>query len=254
MRKLIPLLLALFLVLGLCACGQSPAPAAGTQPAVSQDALPSHGDKMYEKYADVIDAMEAGDYDAALEAVKERRKNASPALNGDIEDYLVRVEITPENFADYFEFYHRPVLNAFGEDTGDIFFGLRSKAYDRGLILYHPDDPTWCDPVSVEYTWSGSYNRNDPNALTTDTSDSALTSLLVGHMLSGDASSHFAQTFQIVFTGRLTSGTLTFVRADYVLSYDIPEKSDPDASVVWASVVLMNGEQIGHTIVPDEPF
>lgn len=50
---------------------------------------------------------------------------------GNIEDYLVTVELTPENFDEYFEFVTIPSQNAFGEPDDTIWYGLRSKKMTR---------------------------------------------------------------------------------------------------------------------------
>ena len=79
MKKLVSACLLIALVCSLCATG------------VFASALSP--EELYEKYAPVIDALEAEDYDAAVEAID--------ALQPVVE--YEAVEITPENFFDYFE-------------------------------------------------------------------------------------------------------------------------------------------------------
>lgn len=79
MKKLVSVCLLIALVCSLCATG------------VFASALSP--EELYEKYAPVIDALEAEDYDAAVEAID--------ALQPVVE--YEAVEITPENFFDYFE-------------------------------------------------------------------------------------------------------------------------------------------------------
>ena len=79
MKKLVSVCLLIALVCSLCATG------------VFASALSP--EELYEKYAPVIDALEAEDYGVALKAIDELY-NA--------QEFEV-VEITPENFFDYFE-------------------------------------------------------------------------------------------------------------------------------------------------------
>ena len=79
MKKLVSLCLLIALVCSLCVTGIS---AAALSPA-----------ELYEKYAPVLDALEAEDYDAALNEIW----GIMPAVEYE------EVEITEENFYDYFE-------------------------------------------------------------------------------------------------------------------------------------------------------
>lgn len=80
MKKLVSVVLLIALVCSLCATG------------VSASALSP--EELYEKYAPVIDALEAGDFSAAYKAVRDMR----PPVE------FETVEITLENVNDYFEF------------------------------------------------------------------------------------------------------------------------------------------------------
>lgn len=86
MKRTLAAILALALCLALCACGAS-------APAPTLEPTPNPGELLYNKYADIIDALEAEDYDGAVEAVEALR----PAPE------VTEVEITMDNLWDYFE-------------------------------------------------------------------------------------------------------------------------------------------------------
>lgn len=95
------------------ACGQSVAPAQnetnteqissssvaqtekeGTE-AVSDDEVPG-------KYDGVMDSLEKEDYDSAIAEIEKIKKESKAQKYGDIESYLVTVELTKDNFDEYF--------------------------------------------------------------------------------------------------------------------------------------------------------
>ena len=82
MKRILALVLLLATVCSLCVF-------APTASALSEEET----DALCEKYAPVLDALEAGDFDAALDAVEEMK----PPVEYEA------VEITTENFLDYFE-------------------------------------------------------------------------------------------------------------------------------------------------------
>ncbi len=82
MKRILALVLLMALVCSLCVF-------APTAAALSEE----EADALYEKYASIIDALEAGDYDAALDEVR----GMKPPVEYEA------VELTPENFYDYFE-------------------------------------------------------------------------------------------------------------------------------------------------------
>lgn len=82
MKRILSLILLLATVCSLCVFAPSAAALSGEE-----------AEALCEKYAPIIDALEAGDYSAALDAVWEMK----PPVEYEA------VEITPENFFDYFE-------------------------------------------------------------------------------------------------------------------------------------------------------
>lgn len=113
MKRLFAVILILAMALSLCACGETE---------------PSMGDQMYEKYGALIDKLEAGDFEGAADSVfammPEGEKYSSVVGKLKAEDYEgiiaeitemmpvppeTVVEITPENFWDYYEIaYEKP--------------------------------------------------------------------------------------------------------------------------------------------------
>lgn len=97
MKKMTAFALALVLLFTLCACGETAVPETENEVPVEVQEVP----EQYTKYEDLVDALEAGDYDAAL-AIIDGMKPA-PELPP-----MVEVQITTENFLDYFEFVEFP--------------------------------------------------------------------------------------------------------------------------------------------------
>ena len=87
MKKVIATILILSLTLPLCACGAS-----ASEP--TPEPTPNPAEVLYEKYAGIIDALEAEDYDGAIAQISEMK----PAPE------IIEVTITPENILDYFDF------------------------------------------------------------------------------------------------------------------------------------------------------
>ena len=96
MKKTIVLLLAAALVFALCACGSSepiPKPGENSTAAVEVREV----EKIPEKYAGLIERIEAGDYDGAVAMIDAMRP--APVIPD-----IVEVTITMDNFFDYFEY------------------------------------------------------------------------------------------------------------------------------------------------------
>lgn len=162
-----------------------------------------------------------------LYLASEQKKEAT----GGIEDYLVTVDLNSENFEDYFEFVTVPRYNAFGELLGSFGIGLKSKKYDEGLIIYTIDD------ITVEFADSRW------------TSDDSLDSLLSFSLtLSGYTAD------EIAYSGRITEGKVTYIKQEYVDSYDIPELEKPDDYNVYTQIQLQNGETLYRALYPDYPY
>ena len=93
MKRWTAILCLLALCLSLCACGQTAQPAQAEPTPEPTPQAPSKGDLMYDKYGSIIDKLEAGDFDGALEEISAMK----PAPK------ITTVAITPENFYDYYE-------------------------------------------------------------------------------------------------------------------------------------------------------
>ena len=116
MTKLIALVLILAAVFALCACGQ---------PAAQEKVIEKEVEKVvevpvvpeeYKKYQGLIDALEAKDYDSASEIFE-------GLLPVPEVPPMKEVEITKDNFLDYFEYQQFPAdnLNFRRTSAGDIY-------------------------------------------------------------------------------------------------------------------------------------
>ena len=112
MKRTLSAILVLALCLALCACGAS-------APAPTPEPTPNPSELLYNKYADIIDALEAEDYDGAVEAVNAMR----PAPE------ITEVEITMDNLWDYFEIVEDKI------DKTDAHGELSSRQINRKLAL-----------------------------------------------------------------------------------------------------------------------
>lgn len=101
MKRILSASLVLIMCLSLCACGAS-APTAAAEPLPTPEPTPDLVDRLYEKYADIIDALEAEDYEAATRAWEARK----PA------PVVTEVEITLDNLWNYFEITEYRSLSA----------------------------------------------------------------------------------------------------------------------------------------------
>ena len=129
MKKWITLLLAMAMMLSLCSCvSQEDYDALQAQleeisgnyaalqseyeklePAANE---PSEGEQLYKKYADVVDALEAEDYDLAAAAIDARRPIPEETT----------IEITADNWQDYFDVVDVMTIpkNEFGKLEGEV--------------------------------------------------------------------------------------------------------------------------------------
>ncbi len=192
--------------------------------------VPKEKGELLEKYDMLLNLMEADDYQSAEAYVHNLLIQQKKDTAGEIEEYLVTVDLNSENFEDYFEFVSVPRYNAFGELINAFGIGLKSKKYDEGLIIYTIDD------ITVEYTddyWTDS---------------SSLGNLL----MFGSATSGF-NVDKLAYT-RITDGKVTYIKREYVDSYDIPEFEKPNDYNVETRVELQNGESIYRTLYPEYPY
>ena len=96
-RKVLFLVLTAAMLLSLCACGETVTVEKEVEVPVEVTVVPEE----YQKYQDLVDALEAGDYDSALALID----GMDPAK---VLPPITEVEITEENFLDYFEYVELP--------------------------------------------------------------------------------------------------------------------------------------------------
>ncbi len=173
----------------------------------------------------VADLQEqVSDLQAEVDSLKEtgEKDDASDDKISEIDDYLVTVEINNDNFLDYFELVTEKAYNAFGEEENYIRCGVKSKAYEDGLILYD------CDSITVEYEISDTSGH--PHKI--ENSLMSLLSITDSYTSGGDFD---AYTISFV---RTTSGKATFVKKEYAASYEVESQADEST----AKITLKNGE------------
>ena len=115
MKRIVTVLLITALSLSLFACA-APAPAAApaAEPAPTAEPAPSKGDLLYEKYSDILDALEKEDYDAVIEAVVAMKPVPTPVP-------VTSVDITMDNYLEYFDIVTRTY------DRNDAYGKLSSR-------------------------------------------------------------------------------------------------------------------------------
>lgn len=94
MKKIVTVLLVTALSFSLFACA-APAPAPA-EAAPTAEPAPSKGDLLYEKYSDILDALEKEDYDTVIKAVVAMKPVPTPVP-------VTSVDITMDNYLDYFD-------------------------------------------------------------------------------------------------------------------------------------------------------
>lgn len=92
MKKVLSILLALILVVGMIGCGGGAKEAEA--PRETATPTPDPAILLYEKYSDIITALEEENYDRAVSLIEEMMPTPS----------IKEVTITTDNFFDYFEF------------------------------------------------------------------------------------------------------------------------------------------------------
>ena len=227
-------LLSALMCLSLVACG-TPQPAEEEAPA--EEEVVEEPAVEEERYPEIADALDAGDYDGAIAAITEMKTEAMAQEAGDINDDLVTVEITPENFDEYFDVYTVPVNNAFGEFEYSCWY-LRSRKYDEGLILYGLDDADYCDTISVEFVIRSTVDSGYEQ-LAEPIIDELGSMLDSGGVL--ELSWDPSVAFSLESISRMTGSKLTFVRSEYVESIELEERDKPDMSST-ETITLKNGE------------
>lgn len=225
MKKRILITLLLGLSIGIIGCGNSSSTTETTTESTTAE------EPETSEYADLIEMLNNDDFDSAIDYVTNLKTEKMKEEAGDIADYLVTVDINDDNFSDYFECVKFKKYNSFGEeDTQMKGYGLKSLAYDEGLIFYNADG------VNVELATDGWK------------SDDSLSSLLSNGCFVGSGSSFDELTVEF---SRVTDGTVTFVKSDYVDSYELEDYQNPDPHYKKAVITLKNGEVIERGTNPD---
>lgn len=238
MKRAIAILLTACLVFCMAGCvSQSDLDAALAE----RDALQAENNTLWatvDKYSDIIGAMDSEDYQAAMAILSEKQIAKEIEQKGNIDDYLVTVELTMDNFDDYFQWKTFYGINDFGEVKKDVaWFVLTSKAYDQGLVLYHLDGALGYTYTATGTTpgWGTHSNTSDEN--TADLHDYSMPS--VGSGMGSDSVMDIEKCS--AETTRVT-GTATFVKAEYVTSYELGEVQN--GAYQQATIKLVNGETL----------
>lgn len=236
------------------ACGQSVAPAqnetnteqtSSSSVAQTEDkgTKAASDDQLSGKYDGVMDSLEKEDYDGAIAEIEKIKKESKAQKYGDIESYLVTTELTKDNFDEYFEFVTMQEKNAFDEYDGNVWIGLKSKKYDDGLILYNIYDNHYNDEITIEYAYN--------NGEWSDTNQEKLSSIL--HFGIGHGCDH-PESFSLSSIERIAGSKITFIKKDFVESYEIEPFSSPDQHSSQATITLKNGESFYASVNPDYPY
>ena len=239
MKKILTVLLMMSLLVCMTGCAsQSDLDAA----IVERDALQAKVDQ----YSDIIDALDAEEYEAAMNIISQKQIAKEMEEKGDIEDYLVTVDLTLDNFGDYFEWKSYYGINEFGEEEEcDLWFPLVSKVYDEGLVLYKADVKLG---ITMSMTYDGNYGTNSYS--TEDTLE------WEEHIMPTRGSSTSSEDRYILDKCNVTTtrveGTVIFVKEDYVVNYDLGEVRNG-----WfqdAKITLVNGEELFHSVQFEDKY
>ena len=196
--------------------------------------VPKEKADILEKYPELISYLESEDYQSAEAYVHDLVLQQKKEAAGDIEDYLVTVDLNSENFDDYFEFTTIPSFTVFGEPDGFL-FAVKSKEYENGLIIYSMDE------IAVELSILDEELSEQDHL-------KDLLSLTVTSVFRNQVSS------EQVHVGRVGDGKITFIKQEYVEEYPIPEPKTPDVNCIETTIKLKNGEQITRYINPANPY
>lgn len=239
MRKLSVLFLAgTLLLVPLCGCAQSSSQTQADGQAQTDG-----------KYDEIIADLEEEDYDGAIDAITEMKIESQAKAFGDIKDYLVTVELTKENFDEYFEWVTIPEVDIFGDQEA-LWCGFRSKKYDDGLILYGLGDANYSDSIYVKFSLT--HHLLDDSIYSDQYKDSLMNLLIFNYGMTPEISASLDSIDSIA------GSKLTFVKKEFVESYDIEPAEHPDdpneVLRADATITLKNGDSFGRTIARDYPF
>ena len=192
-------------------------------------------------YTGLLEAMDAENYEAAMGIVSEKQIAKQLAEKGDIEEYLVTVELTVDNFGEYFEWKNLYSINTFGEEEPwNLQCALLSKAYEQGLILYKAD-------VKLNYTLAFTFVTE--NGYTVDDSFESTQEWTDSYLPSTGCSAPQGSQYLLDECGvtmNRIEGTITFVKADYVTDYELGEVNN--GYYQPGTVTLVNGETLHRSV------
>lgn len=170
-----------------------------------------------------------------------------------IEDYLVTIEITPENFNDYFEIITFPYLDEWGEPVDNVnYFGLKCNLIDQGLIYYrdassNADDDFLMELKLIYYTDWGELSDDTFNVSAHDLYDSWCF----------DGLDIAVMDYEKEITAEVlrSRGTLTFLKEEYIqeVTYSSTYKS-LGYDVTTETLLLKNGEEMSIKYFPGRKY
>ena len=196
----------------------------------NEDLKEQIGKNAEQAYGDIVSDLESGNFDEAIDKIDQIQKDKMAAEAGDVNDYLVSVDLTADNFDEYFEFASEPQYNEFGEKLEGVYsWGLNSLKYDEGLIIYDMDD------IVIEY-----------NAYGDGKETTRLSQLL-----------YFGRGYSEEMTmtvNRMTEGKVVFIKDEYIKSYDVDEESFNYNGWGDATIILKNGEEIYRSMHKNHPY
>lgn len=217
MKKLIAALMAIAILLSLCACGSAP------------------------KQKELKDFSTAELQEELMRRMTGEEEVTSAQTSnevGPIEDYLVTVEMTPENFGNYWEFDKIPVLDEWGEPTGVYMLGMKSKVYNQGL---HFIDPYWNPWFEGSDDFQFEFEVIEPS-LEKSYTNTANRGAFKDWM---EFSYHESKDEDCQIVVKRVKGTVSFIKTSYIQYdeiYDTGKTSGHDCSYIRFH--LLNGNSI----------
>ena len=178
-----------------------------------------------QNYQDLIDLMAAGDYDAAIDYIQNLKVENGQSLPEDLSEYLLEVEITKDNFSDYFEIVNEPIKNAFGEDDPDqmrTYFA--SKMYDQGYYIYRMDDI----PVEADI-----WNYEDASTWVTT----------IGEYHMTDTAQHSREAFKDGEVLQVGTGKVVYIKKDVVIVEEA-DAGSTDPSYHMVKLIIKHGGEV----------
>lgn len=235
MKKLIAALMAVAILLSLCACGSASAPKKKSIEDITSEDLEAAAERLMEDEE---------------ETVAQATEEVPP-----IEDYLVTIEITPENFSDYFELFAYPVLDDWGTPKSEYYIALKCNLNDQGLIYYRNAAQKADDDFLMEmkYTYYNGYGT-----LIESTSNVSAYWLYDNWCMGGVgslASYAFDPEKDITAEVLRTKGTLTFLKEEYIQEVVQSNTYKQSGYEIISDVLrLKNGERLDVRYYADRKY